>query len=378
MKQPRILIPLFDYVQDLGGIINWAEHLIWGFKQLGCDVNLVRLERKSVCNVTSGAKRKRVVGHAGYPLDQKTGWMFPKQARIPLFSTDWVKFTKDYDLIIWMVPVPTKTGLFDGWQDLYKPHNNCTQVMMIHDGNLNSLYTHAYDVINKVDAVVGVHDCAVGTINASPYKGKALLIPNPQIKRFQPINFEARKQQALSLQTWKHWKHVGDIIRAIPYMKHKMIMGGAGIHYYWMSGKIRRQGYETIWEEALEGGMQYVGWITEPERDAILCKSKLLIDPSWSKRYAQYGSHFNRVFCDAAICGCLPVGRDLLMDNNRFFDPEDYITIPYNAPPKEFAEATNKAIKIQKPEYTHRIKNLQAVVDKHFDALKVARQFLKL
>lgn len=383
MSKPKILIVLHEYIQDLGGLINWTESLIHGFKVLGCESKLIRVENKSSFHaVTMQHPRKREVGYAGYYLDQKVGWIFPTHARVPFLSTDWNKYTKDYDMLIWLAPVPTKTSTIyqDGdWQRLYSTVNKrTTQIICIHDGNLHRLYPHALEVIKYCHALTAVHDSAMGSLKLIKTKIPKLIIPSAQIARFAKVNFQNRKNQVFSVQTWKHWKHVGDLVRAIPYIKPKVILGGAGIHYYWMSGKKRREPYGHIWEDALEAGMKYVGWLTVSERDEILKTSKLLVDPSWSKQYAKLGSHFNRVFCDAAMMGCLPASTDMLMQNNSFFDPSDYITLPWNASPQEYAECINQAVRMDEKSYTTKVKNLQSVVRKKFDSVHCAKEYLKL
>ena len=122
--------------------------------------------------------------------------------------------------------------------------------------------------------------------------------------------------------------------------------------------------------------MNYLGYVTSGTMDDLLAKSKLLVDPSWSKNYAQYGSHFNRTFVDGIINGCLPAGRDLLMDGNSFFPNEDYVTIPYNATPQEFAEKVNEALALTDRQYTKKVRALQEQVRLHFDSVLVAKQYL--
>lgn len=368
----KVLLALHD-IQDLGGIINWVEHLCHGLKELGAEPTLVRLENKSKCKFRSTTKATRV-GYSGIPYSQAGGWNFPTKSKVPLMATDWKKYTKNYDLLIWVVPVPSKVSLWDGWESLYA-EPQCAQIMVVHDGNLNKMYPHAYSVMDKCDLVVGVHDCAFNSIKTNDTT-KAL-IPNPQISRMQEIFYKYR-DGVFSLQTFKRWKRVDDLVRAVPYIKSTVKLAGGGIEYHYMAGTKQKPEYKGIWKNALDHGMQYLGYIPEMLRDEHLTSSMLLIDPSWSKGYAEHGSHFNRTFVDAIIAGCMPAARDLLMDKNTFFEKGDYITIPYNCSPEEFGEIVNEALTIPERTYTKHVRNLQKQVDKWFDSIKVAQQYLNV
>jgi glycosyltransferase involved in cell wall biosynthesis len=293
---------------------------------------------------------------------------------VPLRVTNWKKYTDEYDLIIWVVPVPSKKKLFPGWEDLYNLKKS--QVMVIHDGNLNKLYPHAYDVMPMIRAVVGVHDCAYNSIKENT-AWATRLIPNPQIiTRMRDVNFKNRDDSVFSAQTFKRWKRVDDLVRAVPDIRGRVRLAGGGIEYHYMTGEKQKPEYEGIWKRAIDSGMNYLGYVTSGTMDDLLAKSKLLVDPSWSKNYAQYGSHFNRTFVDGIINGCLPAGRDLLMDGNSFFPNEDYVTIPYNATPQEFAEKVNEALALTDRQYTKKVRALQEQVRLHFDSVLVAKQYL--
>lgn len=370
----KVLIALYD-IQDLGGIINWVEHLCHGLKELNVDPVIVRLEDKERC-ISSRSNRSVGISHSGIPFDQRAGWVFPLKNRISLRSTNWSNFTSQYSLVIWAIPVPSKSKPIKDWQSLY--HIRTPQIMVIHDGNLNKLYFHAYEVMDKCSLIVGVHDCAFNSIKVEHKR----LIPNPQVlSRMRPINYVCRKYQIFSLQTFKRWKHVDDLIRAVPYMKDttKVLLAGGGIEYYYMTSKTKRKScYKDIWERAIQNGMQYLGYVSESQRDKILQESMLLLDPSWSKTYASYGSHFNRTFVDAIISGCLPAGTNLGMDNNSFFTKESYITIPYNSSPQGMAELYDRAVHLGKAEYEEKLLTLQSVVRTHFDSVKVAKEYLEV
>ena len=93
-----------------------------------------------------------------------------------------------------------------------------------------------------------------------------------------------------------------------------------------------------IWDNALEAGMEYKGYVNTEDRDFLLQNNKLLVDPSWSKNYSELGCHFNRVMVEAMAHGCVPVCTDLAMKDSRLFKAGiNYIEIPYDCSSGEYA-----------------------------------------
>ena len=393
---PKVLICIWELIQDLGGIINWTEHLTYGLRHLGASVTLVRIENKIYPPKASKILpvRKMTLGYTGLSHNQKSGWRFGVKNRICLHGFDWHSYANSFDLVIWTTPVPSETHLFKNWQQVYDLKTS--QILVIHDGNLNKLYPHAYEVMSNCTAVVGVHDCAFNSVGCPPstathaevdpnkayVKAPTLLIPNPQILegRLTPdIGYSQRKKQAVSLQTFKAWKHVDDLVRCCPYMNCNLVLAGDGMERFYMTSPDKRKPeYGTIWEDAISCGMKFHGFIPEVERDILLRESRLLVDPSWSRTYAQYGSHFNRTFVDGIIAGCLPAGRDLLMDGNSFFPKELYVTLPYDSSPEDLARDIDAAVlTISYKDYIDRVEALRRIVVEKFDAKKIAKKYLE-
>lgn len=371
----KILMCIFK-IYDYGGIINHAEHLIYGLHQLGHDVNLVRVEDKEVCRKANIRREATDMGWSGIFYDQRYGWHFKTQNRIAFREVDWKKFTKDYDLVLWEIPVPSfkSSGFETNWKKLYDIKT--PQIAFIHDGNMPKMYPHIQEVADKFEYLACVHHCALGTAKSMGLDGKLVL--NPQV-----INLERRiisprtirRNTIISLQTFKRWKRVDEFIRAIPSIdkKYKCKVAGCGIEYYYMTSRDRRKPeYGDIWERALNAGMEYLGFIPEEERDRILEHSKFLVDASWSKKYNKYGSHFNRVMIDGFIKGVRPVLNQYAMMNNGFFEPgKHYLEIPFNACPMSMAGRINSD-KVKPAD----IIDAQRIVEKNFKAEVVARELL--
>jgi hypothetical protein len=106
---------------------------------------------------------------------------------------------------------------------------------------------------------------------------------------------------------------------------------------------------EKIWDIAIEYGLDYDTYVTPIERDEILRDSRTQLDASWSHKYAGFGGHFNRVSIEAMMQGTIPIARNLGMagnengNNDLFTANENYVNIPWNASPEEFADIVSVA-----------------------------------
>jgi len=373
----KILICL-PAIQDYGGIINHAEHLIHGLNYIGHDVDFVKIENKEKITKSSVSRPLFHNTFSGIPLDQKVGWAFPPENRVPIRSVNWKSYTSKYDLVIWEFPAPSK-----GYEDVMEKMYNIKtpQIMFVHDGNMERMYPRIAKFKDKFEFFACVHPCALGNAEAMSIENRRLIV-NPQALGRRMVNYTVyrkRGRTVCSFQTFKGWKRVDEFIRAIPMLSAKHVtVGGGGIEYHYMTSKNKRkEKYGRIWEHACSAGMKYIGYVSESERDDVLKSSRLLIDASWSKRYSQYGSHFNRVMVDAIIKGCIPVLRDLAMVDNGIFKPEiNYIEIPYDCSTEEFAGIVDKALSMNFIMCRDMIKWSQKIIKKKFDSRVVAKRLL--
>jgi len=355
----RILITHF-HIQDWGGIVNYSEFMARGLKQLGHTVDSVMLKNKGITGVPkikdrSGQQGWEYGDGLGLWMHQKSGWEGMFQLNYAANMEQWGDTADSYDLILHHIPVPTCTKANKGdeaWLQVFKNHMT-PQLVVVHDGNMQKLYPHILNIVDDIEGVVCVHDAAFNSCSVLPVR--RAFIPNPHnvpedLSVKEPYD---RSDTILSLQTFKRWKRVDDLIRAIAYMDeftNKMICGG-GIEYHYMTSKdkckpeyINEDG-SRIWDKALLNGMDYLGYITTEERDKHLSDAKLLVDPSWSKNYSKLGCHFNRVMVEAMIQGCVPVCTDLAMKGSFLFEANrNYIEIPYDSTPEQYAKILDDAI----------------------------------
>tara|TARA_Y100000401_G_scaffold30155_1_gene22014 strand:- start:712 stop:2052 length:1341 start_codon:yes stop_codon:yes gene_type:complete len=390
----KILMTLYQ-IQDYGGIINHAEFLAKGLKELGHQVDFCMLVPKHKIS-------KRATGHGvdyettgtGYSHHQAKGWFgLPKIAYLD--KTVRQRFREKcskYDAVLWHIPVPTLNKDNKGvseWVDLYD--NGSKNIAIIHDGNLPKLYPHLLLVSKWFHSAVCVHESAFhSAVDLDMYR-KMIVNPFDLSSMVTELDWERREGFA-AIQVFKAWKRVDTLIRAIPYIDEydsnplrrvTKCIGGAGIEYRYMTSKekCKPQYFDEhgnkIWDVALENGMEYVGTVPNSHVLEILKNRKLQIDPSWSKKYSEYGAHFNRTTVEAMIMGAVPVATDLGMKNSQiFYGGENFIEVPHTATPKEFAEIINDGMNQRSTWESIRENN--SVLLEQFEMKAVAQEYIDL
>ena len=397
----KILMVLFE-IQDYGGIINHAECLALGLKRKGCEVdfNILASRQQGSNNLAGKVKNPEefTVKGTGYPHHQTKGWS--KVPKIPYLGLSKKKqflerCSREYDAVLWHMPVPTRNKEnkeIDEWLSLYD--NGCKNIAIVHDGNLPDLYPHILAVRDKFWAMVCVHEAAYASAKNVPIPRKLIVNPFDLVTQcLNEQNAEApwllndfnNRQGFVAIQIFKAWKRVDSLIRAIPRMQNteNKIVGGAGIEYRYMTSKekCKPKYFELdgtrIWDNALVAGMNYVGVKKNEAVLECLMDAKLHIDPSWSKKYAQQGAHFNRTTVEAIMCGAVPVATDLGMKNSAYFKPrENYIEIPHSATPTQFANIIDHAL-VDKNQWLKIRKNNEPLLSQ-FSCEEVAGEYLDL
>ena len=413
MEIALVIYPINDY----GGIINHVENLAWGLRELGHRVSLHSLHWQNSVNepMYPPAELRRkgwVRGAFGY-VHQQSGWtLYPWDEKLPYKrKADRIRVKKKlskYDLVIWEIPVPTKIKQHRGNMDWIELYDACDKnIAIIHDGNLRKT-PWICEIKDKLIGLACVHECAYNT--ARSIDVPRALILNPQdltgveeVYNYYDEGLQIRKPGFLSLQVFKGWKHVDSLIRAIPYMHRDMkkYMAGGGIEQRYMVGKITKERYtcrkredkdiplgleETeyrIWDRAVNHGMKWFGFITPLYRDALLRMVRTIIDPSYSTTYSANGSHFNRTIVDGIKQGTIPIAVNLGMSNDvsgegiLFKPKKNYVMIPYNTTPKEYACIVNGANSMSNTEALTYLENNYKLLMR-FDRRRVAQDFIDL
>lgn len=381
----KIAIALFD-INNPGGIVNHTEQLAFGLRELGHEVDLISLEWKS-----KQSRAKRLPDHPanepsffGGRMHPYNGWDLRAENRIPYRGAQLVfaqKRLAEYDGIIWTVPCPRRRKDSEGnmdWVELYdaSPRN----VGVIHDGNLVGFYPNIVRVIDKFRNLAAVHPCALST--AKELGGTTHLIPNP-MPSVEMNLYGTREVGWLSAQTFKGWKKVGDLVRAARYMSPDLvkILAGGGIEHCYMTSPDKckpdyfHEDGTRIWDAALDNGMEFLGFIGNEERDRRLRGVTALVDPSYSRRYAEMGSHFNRVVIEAMIQGTIPVARTSVTEHAGWLESgRHYMGIPDDASPQEYAEIVEEACELPNFRFAE---HWEALLQR-FERVRVAEQYAEL
>jgi glycosyltransferase involved in cell wall biosynthesis len=396
----KILTVVHDF-NNFGGIIAHTEQLIAGFKDIGHETGFVFLR-----STKTGGKFSEDYDKEGYeigvgtgvPVHQGKGW---RGEYLSFINDDdvnkFVKLANSYDVIIWQSIFGFKCQDSEGKQSWLKMFTEvkAKHVVVVHDGNLRKNYPWIHQLRAHISALACVHPSAFN--QAASMEIPRLLILNPQdISKKRGTSFDEKTDTIFSLQTFKRWKRVDDLVAAVPYIYGQVIVAGDGIERAYMASKDKckpeyyctlerdpnaeedRLGH-PIWMNALTRGMKYIGFVTEQKRDEILSHSKFLLDPSWSKTY---GEHFNRVVIDAMLMGVVPIARNLGVSDNEkgegLLKPgKNYLMIPWDATPKQFGDLCNKFLSMQPFDYGRIVANNWEFV-KQFDRKEIASQFLSL
>lgn len=390
----KILMTLYQ-IQDYGGIINHVEFLAKGLKELGHEVDLCMLVPKHQIK-----ERFKPIGGmfekvgTGYSHHQAKGW--PNIRKYPYLNNrvrqQFRENCSKYDAVLWHIPVPTLNKDNKGvseWVELYD--NGSKNIAIIHDGNLPKLYPHLLLVSKWFHSAVCVHESAFhSAVDLDMYR-KMIVNPFDLSSMVTELDWERREGFA-AIQVFKAWKRVDTLIRAIPYIdeydsnplrKVTKCIGGAGIEYRYMTSKekCKPKYFDTdgnkIWDVALANGMEYVGTIPNSHVLEILKDRKLQIDPSWSKKYSEYGAHFNRTTVEAMIMGAVPVATDLGMKNSQiFYGGENFIEVPHTATPEEFAEIINDGM--NQRSIWEKIRENNSALLEQFEMKTVAQEYIDL
>lgn len=367
----KVLLLLYD-IQDMGGIINTQEALYQGFLELGHKVAVRRLEwkleaTKTKEDLTPGGEVEPSL--LGGTMDQRYGNRtikhFAYKGKENLKR--WYEFASKFDLIIWQTPVAPRSKSNSGnldWIELYKVP--VKQVLYIQDGNMWKTYPYINEITKYVRGGAGTQLCAYNTLERLPIP--RAFIPPPQIdiaKRIALADKRTKERDGwLCLQTFKAWKHVDSVVRAIPYMDdYSKLLAGGGIEQRYMTSKTKVKDHyrvvrsldpdcalkdrgRPIWDVAVEHGMDYLGFISSVKRDKLLLKVKALLDPSWSQSYVNIGGdYFNRTAAEAAILGTALIAVDIAIGPNGYGTlykaEQNYLPISHEASPLELGELIN-------------------------------------
>lgn len=392
-----------------GGILNFTEQLMLGFKELGHQVELVQMkpikQYHSTPDTSIPAGFVRGEG-SGVAVNQLKGWRGLKNFSMMNEKSvrEYVEFANGFDLIIQSTMFGYACQDTEGntaWLSMItevKPK----QIMVLHDGNMKRNCPWLYELREHFDAIACVHHSALEAADFIDVPRNIILNPFDLSLLDQPRKkFSDRRNSLLSPQTFKPIKRVQDLIRAVPHMKtiEEVFVAGEGIEFNYMTSKDKcKEHYfvsrETdpdakesdvgrkIWDVATENGaMKHLGVIHPEKRDEILRDVKFLVDSSWSKGY---GEHYNRTLFEAMLLGAIPIAVNFGVSDNEegigeLLKPDvNYLMLRHDYTPKQYAEAIDGFCDLPDDKIAEIQANNDALLRRLFDRKNIAQQYIDL
>jgi glycosyltransferase involved in cell wall biosynthesis len=392
-----------------GGILNFTEQLMLGFKELGHHVELVQMKpikqyhSESSSVVPPGFVRGE---GSGVAVNQLKGWRGLKNFSMMNEKSvrEYVEFANTFDLIIQSTMFGYACQDTEGdttWLPMIKDVKP-KQVMVLHDGNMKRNCPWLYELREHFDAIACVHHAALGAADFIDIPRNIILNPFDLSLMDQPRKtFSQRENKLLSPQTFKPIKHVQDLIRAVPHMKKidEVIVAGEGIEFNYMTSKDKcKEHYfvsreidpdasqsnigRKIWDVATENGkMKHLGVIHPEKRDEILREVKFLVDSSWSRGY---GEHYNRTLFEAMLLGVVPIAVNLGVSDNEEGIGEllkpgvNYLMLRHDYTPKQYAEKIDEFVELDDEQIETIVANNDELLRKLFDRKNIAQQYINL
>lgn len=380
----KILITIFE-INDYGGIVAGVENLIKGFYVNGhtCDLVILRPGDRDMYLRKPEGPRNSYRSIAGSDVNLYSGWY-----GVPVMTygtphriSQWKSFANGYDYIIHELPNPKPEGCWREIFDVEPP-----QVLVAHDAHFRDAYPYIVEIAHKVKGISVTQPAGYRALEWFPAPRAfigAAHIPVP----WQALpSWQERQTQAVCAHVWKGWKHMDLVMRSANYLsKARLVMGGDGIEARYMRSKDKcKPKYEGLWAEYIATGHEYVGTLTPSQLGELYQSSKLMVDMSYSKKFAALGCHFNRSIIEAANYGCVALCTQENMASVQeqvtlFRGGESHFEVPHNITPQSLAEWIDW-ITWDVGEEQHRamVDRVRHVLLDHFDYRKVCMEHIYL
>lgn len=389
---------------------------------------------KKIAEFKSGAFQNKIKINSqggGYEYDEATGYwrnnyygfFLPPSNRIGVFEPDalqrWHKLVEDVDLIMWNF-MPTKSSAwnregvkFDFWWKFFDlPTDKVRQMFIVHDAYFDVRASNVTALKDKIMFLECAHIAAYQCCKNIGIPRTLLLNPRYlEDDEKMPVRMmNKRETDFFAAHIFKSMKHVDDLIRAVPWLnqnsydeEYSVKIAGSGIEQAYMVAPTKcKEPYKVsakrdpdihpsfygqkIWDVGVKYGMEYLGQISGEQVRENLLNAKFAVDPSWADHYANYcRTHINGFIIEAMLCGCYPVLRDykgLVKGGEEIYDPlfESIraIIIPWDATPKQFAEALKEARRMSPAKYLRDTKYNFELVYELFNAKTNMKEVLRI
>jgi glycosyltransferase involved in cell wall biosynthesis len=388
----KILFTVFEML-DWGGIVQDLEWKARGLVEAGHTVDLIYLKNadmdpKMRGNTTregsypsyfKGATCNTLAGYFGVPVIS-----YGSKDRL----RKWYKRASKYDLIIHEIPGPNpaKPGQVDTknyWQKLYD--HDTPQIISAHDANYRDLYPYLVHLAPKIKGISCTNQAGYAGLSWFPAPRAFIGAPHPVLDWTKQKSWDDRKVQAVCAHVWKAWKHMDQVVRAIPKLKEtNMVMCGSGIEYHYMSSVDKcKPKYEGIWQKAMDAGMDYRGMMPTADLQKLYRQSRVMVDMAWSKKFMKLGCHFNRSIIEGYNNGCVPivVSENMIEDGfqvRMFKEGKTHFEIKADHRPKELAQLIEHVANLPAAEADEIVRRGRKVLLKYFDYRVSSLDYIKL
>lgn len=383
----RILQTVFS-IMDYGGIVNYVEYMHQGFQKLGHESEVVLLKHTD----RPPKKNKPVTDVAGSyksstanMVNAATGWY-----GIPVYGykgeeaiETWKEYAEQFDIIFHQIPVPKPDP--EGWWRWVYDLDNPIQVAIEHDSHFRDRYPHLIDVVPALDGIIAVSYSHYRCLDALPLRRMYLGNPHKLEDWDNLTPWKKRKKQFASAHVWKAWKHMDNIVRVIPLLDKsvKNVVAGDGIEARYMRSKDKcKPKYKGIWKKAIKHGMDYRGLIGHEELYDVYRNSRVMVDLSFSKKFAQFGNHVNRSIYEGYNAGCVPLCDAGNMEEPGspkplFADGKTHVSLPNGYSIQDLADGIHDTLNMHPDDANRIVENGRSIVSKYFEYVHCAKEAIR-
>jgi len=371
----KIALNLF-WIEQVGGILTYHKNLKSGLRHFGHNVDdyFISLNKKKL--------QKKY---------NSRGYIYTDFTDILGFEQDsWINNYKDimdeYDIVIFTLPCPTlRSGASNKWIECYNISSKIISVF--HDPYLNSRYPWIRSVYDNISKFVCVQEKSYITVRNSfglnPPNGIVELIRHPMDLSDMGTYKEEKDDLIMTAQQFKSWKRVHLFIRAIPDIRKQfpnlqIEVYGGGIEMSKMSGKKRSEKYKDekgwFWDNAVNAGMQYKGFVSDEELIEAYKRSRIFIDLSLGESgYKTHYPNINYSGLEAMKYGCIIIAANVLPP--KLFTPnKNYLAVNEQNINESILNQINNIVSNN---YEEMIRKNHEILKKSFDKQSVARNIIE-
>lgn len=385
----KVLLTIYD-INDYGGIIGDIEYLARGLREHGHTVDLICLR-----NVDRDPYRKRFqkAQPGDYPsvfggtCNTLRGWDgirvfgYGTPSRVRQIQAKML----EYDLVIHEIPSPKE----EDWplaREIYRTDVN--QIIAAHDAHFREHYYWINDVAPYITAITCTNHAGYVALEHCEIP-RAFIGAAHEVALWEGLkSWEGRHANVICAHVWKAWKQMHKVVAAGPLLSPRttLIMGGDGIEGRYMRSVDKcKPKYEGLWPAFTESPRcEYEKLMSESGLKDEYAVGRVMIDMSFSKKFARLGNHFNRSIIEAANYGCVAICTTENMRENSpqvplFEDDVTHVAVPADSDPQYLADVMEWAANDMHPDdHGTMVAAVRQVLSDHFDYRKTSLQYLDL